>query len=888
MPAKATKGKSDRADQKRSGAGGEPGPSSGGMPTPSTSGGMPGPSGGEMPTPSTSGGMPGPSGGEMPTPSTSGGMPGPSGGEMPTPSTTGGMPGVAPSADAAGEDRPQDQPSEWAPQLRTRGGDGQGASEGAGGEPEGTVAVLVEMEAPSADLTEATRAAADFSTSGFTVDADYTPIPVAPSTSSAAQAEGRTRPSVVVRGRIEASRMAELRRDPRVIDVHLDTPIAPFAIAVPPATRRAAERGEEAIGSCPIAPCDCQPGVPKGDMGTVATFLGAADLHALGITGSGVTVAVVDGGITADGRPVAGGETSRRIPNVTAGWPSDWGTRASAWGEHGNMTSTDVLGMAPDAQINDIRISQGNAISQALAGYQWALDQHRATGTPHILTNSWGIFQEAWDPDYARNPDHPFTRKVVELLDEGILILFAAGNCGGAECADGRCGNDTGPGRDIWGANGHPRVMTVGAVNTRGEFVGYSSRGPAALDPHKPDFCSATHFTGYFNSDSGTSAATPIAAGIVALLKQSSPSLTQEQAKMALTSSARDIGPAGWDEHTGSGIINARAARDRLAGGRLEVFARGSDRALWNDWQTSPGGAWSGWSPLGGWIDSPVVARNADGRLEVFVIGSDHGLWNNWQVSPGGGWSGWNGLGGWIDQIAVAQNADGRLEVFARGSDAALWNNWQTSPGGAWSGWNGLGGWIDQPRAVVNADGRLEVFVIGSDQALWNNWQTSPGGGWSGWNGLGGWIDRLAAAQNADGRLEVFARGSDRALWNNWQTSPGGGWSGWNGLGGWIDKPAVGRNLDGRLEVFVVGSDAGLWHNWQTSPGGGWSGWNGLGGWVDQPQVAHNGDGRLEVFVIGSDHGLWNNWQVSPGGAWSGWNGLGGWIDQLTVGQNLT
>ena len=33
---------------------------------------------------------------------------------------------------------------------------------------------------------------------------------------------------------------------------------------------------------------------------------------------------------------------------------------------------------------------------------------------------------------YARDPQHPFTRKVVEAIDEGILVLFAAGNCGDA------------------------------------------------------------------------------------------------------------------------------------------------------------------------------------------------------------------------------------------------------------------------------------------------------------------------------------------------------------------------------------------------------------------------------------------------------------------------
>jgi hypothetical protein len=227
------------------------------------------------------------------------------------------------------------------------------------------------------------------------------------------------------------------------------------------------------------------------------------------------------------------------------------------------MTSTDALGMAPDAHIYDLRISDSptvpGLISNAIQAFQWAIDRHRRDGTPQVLSNSWGIFQQSWDPAYATDPNHPFTQKVVEALNEGILVLFAAGNCGDT-CPDGRCGPDAGPGRDIWGANGHPLVMTVGAVNKDEQFVGYSSMGPGALDPHKPDFCSITHFRGYEPSDSGTSAATPILAGAVALIKQAHPAATQAQIKACLQSTAKDIGPAGWDQWSGAGIVRPHQA----------------------------------------------------------------------------------------------------------------------------------------------------------------------------------------------------------------------------------------------------------------------------------------------------------------------------------------
>ena len=69
--------------------------------------------------------------------------------------------------------------------------------------------------------------------------------------------------------------------------------------------------------------------------------------------------------------------------------------------------------------------------------------------------------------------------------------------------------------------------------------------------------------------------------------------------------------------------------------GRLEVFARGTDNALWHIWQTAPSNGWSTWSSLGGVITSNVsIQRNADGRLEAFVRGTDSALWHIWQTAP--------------------------------------------------------------------------------------------------------------------------------------------------------------------------------------------------------------------------------------------------------------
>lgn len=430
---------------------------------------------------------------------------------------------------------------------------------------DGRLSVLVELKAtPGASPITSLLAAESFGTDGFRVDENFSPVTMVDS-SGASEGMSRQEPTYIIRGTVSSEEeIAALRQRPEVADVWLDTPIAPF-----PQSLTAPVTPDQNLGSaaCPIGSCDCQPGTPKGTISDVATYLGVNKIWTAGFRGAGIVVGVLDSGITAQGRPVKAGETSRRIPRVVDGWPADWGTESGKWGEHGNMCATDVLGMAPEAQLYDFRIAGAGGspgtISRALQAVQWAIDRHRVDGTPHILTNSWGIFQEAWDTTYARNPNHPFTRKIVEAIDEGIAILFAAGNCG-ATCPDGRCGPDNGSGRSIWGANSHPRVMTVGAVNRLEQLIGYSSQGPGALDSNKPDFCSISHFQGYFASDSGTSAATPILAGLCALLKQAKPTLTPEQLKSALIQSCKNMGTPGFDVHSGHGIVQGKATLDRV------------------------------------------------------------------------------------------------------------------------------------------------------------------------------------------------------------------------------------------------------------------------------------------------------------------------------------
>jgi hypothetical protein len=159
---------------------------------------------------------------------------------------------------------------------------------------------------------------------------------------------------------------------------------------------------------------------------------------------------------------------------------------------------------------------------------------------------------------------------VGSLATAGADILFAAGNCGPA-CPDGRClpipanPND----RRISGANGHPDVFCVAGVDTQRTLVGYSTHGPGALSPQKPDLAAYTHFLGSEafgkgQPDSGTSTACPVMAGVVAALRSvyhyqpGNPRRTPANLRQYLLGAAvQPAGvPAGWNAQTGHGIVD--------------------------------------------------------------------------------------------------------------------------------------------------------------------------------------------------------------------------------------------------------------------------------------------------------------------------------------------
>lgn len=314
------------------------------------------------------------------------------------------------------------------------------------------------------------------------------------------------------------------------------------------------------------------------------------------------------------------------------------------------------------------------------------------------------------------------------------------------------------------------------------------------------------------------------------------------------------------------------------------------------------------WQSLGGQIEKGLaVNRNQDGRLEVFVRGTDGALYHRYQVSPNGGWNkDWESLGGeLLERIVALKNQDERIALFARGKDQTLWHLYQVAPNKGWSGWEPMD--QDPNRRVAvgellvgerNGKKQLALFARRpSDGVLLQRAQMEAGGGWSEWAPLDERVrieGALAVGRNQDGRLEVIARDGQGMAQRIREQAPGN-WTGssWERLGSQAIGPrllAVGRTKDGRLVAFAQGTDQNktLWHIWQQEAGKGWaSEWVSLGGSVNNVLwVAAQEDGRLVVMARGGDNALWQLEQQEAGRSWGNWTTLGGKVaDLLAVGR---
>ena len=258
------------------------------------------------------------------------------------------------------------------------------------------------------------------------------------------------------------------------------------------------------------------------------------------------------------------------------------------------------------------------------------------------------------------------------------------------------------------------------------------------------------------------------------------------------------------------------------------------------------------WYSLGGVLTSgPAVASWGVNRLDVFARGTDNALYH--KAWDGTGWYGWYGLGGglWSDPAAVSWGPN-RIDVVVLGANNTIYHKaWANNQ---WYPWGSLGGAFTSGPAISSwGYNRLDVFARGTDNALYH--KAWDGTGWYGWESLGGALSSDPAAVSwGHNRIDVVIRGTDNAMYHKAWT--GTQWSPWTALGGqFTSAPSISSRGYNQLDVFARGTDSRLWLNvWN---GVSWSGWTFVGGeMASAPDSVSWGNGRIDVFYVGPDVAL--------------------------------
>jgi len=319
-----------------------------------------------------------------------------------------------------------------------------------------------------------------------------------------------------------------------------------------------------------------------------------------GVNGSGVTVAVIDTGIS--DHPALYQKVIASVSKVT-GDPSTndahgHGTHIAGIIAGGASASTGITtafrgGVAPGVKLVNVRVLGPDGTgytSDVIAGIEWVIE-NRDQYQIRAINLSLG------HPVTEPSTTDPLCQAVMKASMAGIIVIASAGNAGKADDGSPILGGISSPGNS-------PYAITVGAINTKGTpdrsddiMATYSSRGPTKFENAvKPDVVAPGnkiisleargsylrrtypqfHFAGSstngYMSLSGTSMSAAVVTGGAALLMQANPKITSAQLKMALQSGATYMADGGL-MGGGAGSVNFWSSRKMAANGLTNLVS---------------------------------------------------------------------------------------------------------------------------------------------------------------------------------------------------------------------------------------------------------------------------------------------------------------------------
>lgn len=290
---------------------------------------------------------------------------------------------------------------------------------------------------------------------------------------------------------------------------------------------------------------------PQADVPWGVLYVGAPTAHAKGLDGDGVTIAVIDTGVSPHpclaGRLLPG-FNALAAPGSTYSDPTDTqddnghgthcaGTAAASWFDQGGAKA-GILGVAPKAKVLPVKVLDGTGRGDddvVAQGIRWAAD-HGAD----VISLSLG-----------GGTDTPaMLDALAYAAGKGVWLALAAGNSGSVP--DGALT----PAFDDVTAPGHGRFgIIVGALDDQLNFAYFSSEGSeVTCAAPGVNVMSLTPGGGYAFKD-GTSMATPHVAGILALGKQAVRlGLAPNDPLAWIQSHAFHLGAPGRNVHYGFGL----------------------------------------------------------------------------------------------------------------------------------------------------------------------------------------------------------------------------------------------------------------------------------------------------------------------------------------------
>ncbi|MBI4546299.1 MAG: S8 family serine peptidase [Gemmatimonadetes bacterium] len=295
--------------------------------------------------------------------------------------------------------------------------------------------------------------------------------------------------------------------------------------------------------------------------------LGVPGAHALGLTGNGIVIALLDTGFSREHEALDSARVKAAWDflggdSVVANQPGDHpdaelrGTWV--WSLLGGNRPGRLVGPAPGATFVLAKVDDVAAFPRAdedrwVAGLEWAVDSMGARIVSSSLT--YKAFDDGFRYGEADLNGDVSVASIAadEAARRGVLVVNAMGDAGPAPFS-------------LFAPADADSIIAVGAVDSLGQAWRESSRGPTADGRIKPDLAargvdvlaaSARGRTSY-DQVSGTSIATPLIAGAAALLLEAWPELGPMDVRRALSLSAsRARAP---DNAVGAGVPDVASA----------------------------------------------------------------------------------------------------------------------------------------------------------------------------------------------------------------------------------------------------------------------------------------------------------------------------------------